>query len=445
MRTVFLLYGVPAGVIVREGSRITLEYFPEYVSSPTATPLSTAMPLVSTRYGSKAVEAYLKGLLPDNPVVLERWARSANVKPGDTLGLIAAVGLDVSGGAIFVPESSLDDALWRRGVLTPVTEGQIAAELRRMRHDESAWTDEKVEHWSLAGAQSKFTLNQMPNGGWGKSEGSLASTHIVKPGILRIANQALVEHLSMRAFALSGLDVANTQYVHFEEQEAIVVERYDRFVGAGGDVRRIHQEDLVQAFSLDPIRKYESDGGPGAGRIADFLRTHGGDDDLAAFVRAVIANQILGAPDAHAKNYAILLAGREIKLAPLFDVATGLVPATDGKLIWTKSAMSIGGERRFGDVELRHWKKFATAVDFDFGQILEWVEQLAVNLPLGFEKALGEGQESERNWVAEFVLPLVRRLGEQTLVSLEKTRRVGGRLRTTFMEVLEEGGGNEQM
>jgi hypothetical protein len=36
--------------------------------------------------------------------------------------------------------------------------------------------------------------------------------------------------------------------------------------------RRIHQEDLCQAFGLPPSRKYESEGGPGVRQIAELIR-----------------------------------------------------------------------------------------------------------------------------------------------------------------------------
>lgn len=75
----------------------------------------------------------------------------------DTLGLVAAIGLDCAGGAVFAPDDELDDALMRGGEVEPVDEAAIAARLRVLREDNAAWHEDD-EHWSLAGGQGKFTL-----------------------------------------------------------------------------------------------------------------------------------------------------------------------------------------------------------------------------------------------------------------------------------------------
>jgi len=65
-----------------------------------------------------------------------------------------------------------------------------------------------------------------------------------------------------------------------------VVERYDR-TEANGAVRRFHQEDLCQALSFPPRKKYETDGGPGATATANLLRAHASEQSLWRFVEAV--------------------------------------------------------------------------------------------------------------------------------------------------------------
>lgn len=233
MKLAFALYGRVAGTIERDGGAVTLRYAPDYLDLPDPTPLSLSMPVSTTTYRSRPVEAYLRGLLPDHEEVRDRWARKAGVRPGDTLGLIAHVGMDVSGGAIFAPADEITDALARPGTLEPAADSDIAERLRRVRQDDAAWhADEDAEHWSLAGAQSKFTLARS-EAGWAFAEGGAPSTHIVKPGIDRIRAQALSEHVSMRALAIAGLPVAETQYLTFEDQDAIVVTRFDRRAARG--------------------------------------------------------------------------------------------------------------------------------------------------------------------------------------------------------------------
>lgn len=437
MRLAFTLYGRVAGFIEREGGRTTMRYTREYIARPGVTPLSLSMPVSATTYTSRPVEAYLRGLLPDNSAVRERWALKAGVRPGNWLGLIAHVGMDVSGGAIFAPEDQIDEALSRPGTLVPASEADIAERLRRVRQDDAAWQDdEDDEHWSLAGAQSKFTLARTEEG-WAFAEGSAPSTHIVKPGIGRIRAQALSEHVSMRALAIAGLQVAQTQYLSFEDQDAIVVTRFDRRRIRGGNIARIHQEDMIQAFAMDPRRKYESDGGPGVQRIADVLRAAAGQESVERFVRGVIANQVLGAPDAHGKNYGVLLIGPRAELAPLYDVATGLIPNAAGRLRFTKGAMSIGGERLFGDVERSNWERCARAAGLPPDQVIEWVDELATSIPPAFEQAANEAKAPDADFLAGTVAKYIAAVAEQTRQGLTSSRRTAhGRIVTPFMQTL---------
>ena len=58
-----------------------------------------------------------------------------------------------------------------------------------------------------------------------------------------------------------GLITARSQVLRFEDEIAIVVERYDRrWTGTG--FLRGHQEDICQALGLAPSLKYENEGGP---------------------------------------------------------------------------------------------------------------------------------------------------------------------------------------
>jgi len=439
MRLAFALYGQVAGTIERTGGSTTLTYLPEYRASANPTPLSLAMPVSGNSYTTRSVEAYLKGLLPDNAEVRRRWAQKAGVRDGNTLGIIAHVGLDVSGGAIFAPEEVITDVIASPGRHDPASEADIAQRLRRVRQDDAAWqADEDDEPWSLAGAQSKFTLARTEDG-WAFAEGATPSTHIVKPGIGRIRAQALSEHVSMRALAIAGLDVAETQYLRFEDQDAIVVTRFDRRRDASDRLIRVHQEDMIQAFGLDPSRKYEADQGPGAARIATLLRSVAGEGAVRSFARAVIANQLLGAPDAHGKNYSVLLVGSAVGLAPLYDIATGLIPDSTGRLRYAKGAMSIGGERGFGDVEAKHWVKFARALDLPPAEVTGWVEELGRSVPAGFAQAAAEVDAPDAGFLAGPVADNIAAAAKQTLEGLTGSRRVGGRLRTPFVTTLPQG------
>ena len=436
-RLAFSLYGQRAGLIVREGGRIALTYDPEYLSQDTATPLSLSMPLQSDPYPNRLVEAYLRGLLPDSTEVRRRWADAFGLRDRDTLGLIAAIGLDCAGGALFAPEDKLDEALDRDGMVVPLSEKEVGDHLRQLRVDEYAWHENDEEHWSLAGGQSKFTLFSHAKGLWGKPTGSVPSTHIIKPGISRIPAQALTEHVTMRALSMMGESVAHTEYIEFDGEPAIVIERFDRRVAAdsvaspsgttGGSqsvrrVVRIHSEDIVQSFGLDPSKKYEADGGPGAMRIATLLRSYTRDDSLERFVRALIANYLLAAPDAHGKNYSMLLIQNQASLAPLYDVASGLM-IDDGKggLRYRRAAMAIGGKSIFGEVTGHHWKKLSANVGMSPEFVFNAIRKMAEQLPDALNDALTElpKKVSGRELLVGSLMPGVQRMATDTMKSLD--------------------------
>lgn len=88
------------------------------------------------------------------------------------------------------------------------------------------------------------------------------------------------------------------------------------------------------------------DGGPGISDIARLIRPLPLEADRRAvgeaFYRAFVFNVVAGCSDAHAKNYSLMLRGRSVRLAPLYDL---LIYAAywDGSAR-LDSAMSIGRE-----------------------------------------------------------------------------------------------------
>ena len=87
----------------------------------------------------------------------------------------------------------------------------------------------------------------------------------------------------MMLTAAMGLPTARTEIVDFSGLKVLVVERFDRRWTADGRLLRLPMEDCCQALSVPPTLKYETDGGPGIGRILELLK---GSDDPARSARA---------------------------------------------------------------------------------------------------------------------------------------------------------------
>ena len=106
--------------------------------------------------------------------------------------------------------------------------------------------------------------------------------------------------------------------------------------------------------------KDQNEGGPSPANIVELLRTYSTDPeaDVDTFVAALGFNWLIAGTDAHAKNFSLLLAGGQVRLAPLYDVTSSL-PHDEFDIRKVKLAMKIGGEYRLKQIGLRQWEKFA--------------------------------------------------------------------------------------
>ncbi|MFV0252109.1 MAG: type II toxin-antitoxin system HipA family toxin [Beutenbergiaceae bacterium] len=367
----------------REGGERRLRYR----AGETATALSLSMPVAGVAYGRRQVEPFLLGLLPDSPVALTALGRRFDVSGRNPFALLQHVGLDCAGAVQFARTEDLELALSSTGELEPLDEQGIGARLRRLREQPGDWIA-TGEHWSLAGAQEKFALRRVDER-WFSPSGAEPTTHIIKPGIAGLRAQALNEHLCLDALRRAGLRAVRSEYVEFDAEPAIVVERYDRRQQSDGTVLRIHQEDLCQSLSVYPQHKYESEGGPTATQIVSLLRaSNATPDSIDRFVDALAANYLLGAPDAHAKNYSVLLVGDRVELAPLYDVASSFPYEAERRSSLRRVSMKIGGENEFGRIEGRHWRRFAERAALDPDAVRSRVRELATILPDALRDAI---------------------------------------------------------
>lgn len=390
---VVAMHGEVAGTLTRTRSGVRFEYRDEYRTDPAATPLSVAMPLTVRAHTDAVVEPWLRGLLPDDDDVIDRWARQFGVRGRAVFDLLAApIGEDCAGAVQFCAPERVDDVLARPGGVEWLTDAEVAARLRSLRTDRASWLGpDFTGQWSLAGNQAKTALH-FEDGRWGDPRGATPTTHILKPAIAGLDEHDLNEHLCLRAAHAAGLLVARTSVARFEDQSAIVVERYDRR-RAGGEVMRVHQEDACQALGVFPADKYESTGGPSAERLVELFRTvmpaSVAEDAVWRFVDALAWNWIIAGTDAHAKNYSLLLSGDQVRLAPLYDVASALA-YPDLYVPKLHLAMRVGGEYQLGIIAGRHWCRLARSIALDADSVIERVRALAERTPDAFSQAVGD-------------------------------------------------------
>jgi serine/threonine-protein kinase HipA len=188
--------------------------------------------------------------------------------------------------------------------------------------------------FSLAGAQPKTAL-LFDGQRWGVPSGRIPTSHILKPALPHLNGHVENEHLCLDLARAFGFPAARSEARMFGDQQAIVVEGYDRVdmrvvaadvavevrvFATTVPVHRVHREDFCQALGLHPTRKYQSDGRPGAVTITTLLRSAvsdgqrqskksrndrtiaAADEDIATFCDALIFNWLIGNTDAHAAS-----------------------------------------------------------------------------------------------------------------------------------------------
>ena len=79
------------------GLRFSFTYDDAWRNDADAYPLSLSMPLSASEHRHPIIEAFLWGLLPDNEIILDRWAKRFHVSPRNAFALIAEVGEDCAG------------------------------------------------------------------------------------------------------------------------------------------------------------------------------------------------------------------------------------------------------------------------------------------------------------------------------------------------------------
>lgn len=375
---IVVLDNAVAGSLVRfNGGKLRFDYSDDYRELPGATPLSLSMPVQVRSHPDSVVTPWLWGLLPDNDLVLARWARDFHVSASSPFSLLSTpVGEDCAGAVRFAPPDQVDYVLKRAGEVAWLTDDDVAERLRELRKDSTAWLGTSFSgQFSLAGAQAKTALI-FQDGRWGVPSGSTPTTHILKPAVAGFDDHDLNEHLCLDAARRAGLLAVRTRVARFGDESAVVVDRYDRRENESG-VLRVHQEDLCQALGVPPSRKYQNEGGPGPADIAGVLRRamppRVADDAVLRFADALIWNWLIAGTDAHAKNYSLLLAQDQVRLAPLYDVASALPYGNHEKKL--RLAMKIGDD--YGVFPARNtWPRASRDLGLDADALMDRVREL---------------------------------------------------------------------
>lgn len=297
----------------------------------------------SLRVGSSTpaqTASFFGALLPEG-ANLDRLANEIHVPSNDLVGIFNRVGADLA-GALRVGDA--------RAATDPqaLDDGQIDALLARASGFLVGGGGS-----ALPGFQRKLTLTRT-DGVWVRGNGSIPSTHILKPVSDEERRAVENENYALAAGRELGLLSFDSWVETIGRRHVLVIERYDRRL-QGTLVERIHQEDGAQSLGLPwgGNAKFERDDARASLRsIASLLDTKRsafspGRPDAERLLRYATFNVAVGTTDAHAKNFSILHhKNGDTVLAPLYDVA----PLALGYEASQVMAMSVNDVNRLEDV-----------------------------------------------------------------------------------------------
>jgi serine/threonine-protein kinase HipA len=393
------LNGKLVGRLRREPSgAVEFRYAAEWLTWQNAIPVSLSLSLREDRYAGAPVLAVFDNLLPDDTSIRRTIAERTGAAGTDPYSLLAAIGRDCVGALQFLPEGA-DPPDVSRIESQPVDDARIAEIVGNLTHNPLGLSGHDREfRISLAGAQEKTALLYHASR-WRLPHGTTPTTHILKPqlGVLPdgidMSHSVENEHFCMRLASGFGLPVAKTRIRDFAGHRVLAVERFDRLWTQDKRLLRIPQEDMCQALSVPPARKYQSDGGPGIRQVLELLK--GSDapgEDRRTFLKAQVFFWLIGATDGHAKNFSIRLApGGRFRLTPLYDIIS-VQPALDARQIQKKSfrlAMSVGDKRHYvmDTIAPRHFQQDGDAAGLPAGSVDAILKELLDAAPGAIERA----------------------------------------------------------
>ena len=356
----------------------SLTYSPQWITDRRGYALSPHLPL-DGQASSSSIRRFLENLLPEGRA-LDVASVHSNIQKNNIFGLIRHLGKETTGAVTFLPASRTPQALEPQ--FRELTHVELQDRIQRRNEVPFAVWDGRVR-MSIAGFQDKLLVNRVGDRLF-LVDGSLSSTHILKPEPLNTAMPFMVanEHFCMKLASRMSLrrygqdHVAEVDILRTPDP-VLSIRRFDRqrrtdqFVDGPDGVKlpvveRLHIIDGCQAADLSVAAKYERNLGNGkdVAQIRDgasFERLFAIRQYLeqpAVGIRRmtmwVVSTLLTGNSDAHGKNLSYYVGRGGLRVAELYDLVS--VMQYDPQKLGHDLAMA------FGDAfELEEVKSFSLA------------------------------------------------------------------------------------
>ncbi len=322
----------PVGHISFDASqdRYTFAYTQDWAGREDAFPLSPHIPLAGDAPRVGVVHRFLANLLPEGRA-LDVASVMYQMSKDNTYGLIRMLGKEPVGALSFLAQDEQQDDAERalaaelEPIRREISGEELSARIRERDFVPFPVWDGKVR-LSVAGYQDKLQV-LVENGRLFLVEGSLSSTHILKPETRNPNTPFMVanEYYCMTFAARMGLPVAPVA-LHRTPEPILLIERFDRVVEPSQDdsqramfVRRRHVIDACQALDAPVAFKYERN----FGNTTDVRNIREGvsferlfslrpylNNSAAArafMVQWALLQLLIGNSDAHGKNFSFFV------------------------------------------------------------------------------------------------------------------------------------------
>ncbi|MEQ5872247.1 type II toxin-antitoxin system HipA family toxin [Sagittula sp. NFXS13] len=418
------------GTLRREASgAIGFSYEADWLDWEHALPVSLSLPLRETPYRGEPVSAVFENLLPDSDKLRRLVAEKVGARGTDAFSMLSKIGHDCVGALQFIAgDNEAPDTIGKIEGET-VNDAAIEKILNGLSQAPLGLASDDAFRISVSGAQEKTAL-LWHEGQWVKPHGATPTTHLIKtqigklPGGIDLSDSVENEYYCLKLTEAFGLPVNTASIGTFGETTALVIERFDRHWTKDGRLLRLPQEDCCQALSMPPSLKYQNEGGPGMINVLGLLE--GSDTpikDQNIFLKAQLVFWLMGATDAHAKNFSVFLGpGGSYRMTPLYDTLTaqGALDAGQIERKEMKMAMSVGNSRhyRFDQIHGRHFVQTAMRAGLSKKRATDIIEETAARVPEALEAAAAAVPKSFPSAIVDTVNnSIMDRLGGLKLAS----------------------------
>lgn len=300
----------------------------------------------------------LSNLLPEG-ALKELLTQELKIHIDDEIQLIAALGHDLPGALTINPAEPNN--------IPPY----LISEFKGTPTEISVSSHKKIDKFSLAGVQMKFSMKKNKDQFHLSSQDSLGNW-IIKTPSQQHQQVPENEYYSMLLAKMVGVEIPEIKLVEMDnlhgipsinlpnEKHAFAIKRFDR---AGEN--KIHMEDFAQIFLKYPHEKYASNNYE---QIAKVLYQYSSNSlgDVQQLARRILVNILLANGDAHLKNWSVIYPDKKNpKLSPAYDILTTGVYIKDEYEL----ALNLAKNKKWFQISFEHFQQWAKTADIPWRAI----------------------------------------------------------------------------